>query len=220
MVWMAMARTPAIGPRPKAMTKISANTISGTVRQNSSRRLTTMRSHGAGAVFSAARKFSAKRQHRARQRADIADQDGLAQIERPFTPAPEPFAEIGPDPVAVLEREDPVEIADEIAEIGEERPQVHLGPDRGDEESRKEHRGPQRDAQTLARHRLAIGRVERGQLLAGENADGDGHACFGSGDRANKRAGSRDPAQFSCPFDQDAFLRRLSTNLISSMVLL
>ena len=58
--WMAMARTPAIGPRPNAMTKISANTIDGTVRQNSSPRRTTKRSHGIGAVFCAARKFSAK----------------------------------------------------------------------------------------------------------------------------------------------------------------
>ncbi len=34
-----MARRPASGPRPKATTKISAKTISGTVRQNSSQRL-------------------------------------------------------------------------------------------------------------------------------------------------------------------------------------
>jgi hypothetical protein len=36
--------TPASGPRPKAMTKMSAKTISGTVRQNSSTRLTVQRS--------------------------------------------------------------------------------------------------------------------------------------------------------------------------------
>ena len=58
--WIAIASTPAIGPRPKAMTKISANTMPGTVRANSSRRRTTKRSHGAGEVFSAARKLSAK----------------------------------------------------------------------------------------------------------------------------------------------------------------
>src|SRR5258707_9498361 len=83
--WIVMARTPAIGPRPNAMTKISAKTISGTVRQNSIRRLTAMRSQGAGAVFSAARKFSAKGRGPG-QRADIADQDRLAQQQRPFVP--------------------------------------------------------------------------------------------------------------------------------------
>src|SRR5438309_11894521 len=30
--WIAIASTPAIGPRPKAMTKINANTMPGTVR--------------------------------------------------------------------------------------------------------------------------------------------------------------------------------------------
>ena len=30
--WIAIASTPAIGPSPKAMTKISANTMPGTVR--------------------------------------------------------------------------------------------------------------------------------------------------------------------------------------------
>jgi hypothetical protein len=56
----AIASTPAIGPRPKAMTKISANTMPGTVRANSRRRRTTNRSHGAGDVFCAAKKFSTK----------------------------------------------------------------------------------------------------------------------------------------------------------------
>ena len=58
--WIAIASTPAIGPRPKAMTKISANTMPGTVRANSSRRRMTKRSHGAGEVFWAAKKFRAK----------------------------------------------------------------------------------------------------------------------------------------------------------------
>ena len=57
--WIMIASTPAIGPRPNAMTKISANTISGTVRQNSISRLTAKRSQGAGEVFSAARKLRA-----------------------------------------------------------------------------------------------------------------------------------------------------------------
>ena len=37
-LWIAIARTPANGPRPKATTKINANTTSGTVRQNSRKR--------------------------------------------------------------------------------------------------------------------------------------------------------------------------------------
>ena len=37
-LWIAIASTPGSGPRPKATTKISANTTSGTVRQNSSKR--------------------------------------------------------------------------------------------------------------------------------------------------------------------------------------
>ena len=89
--WIAIASTPAIGPRPKAITKISANTMSGTVRQNSRSAATTNRSHGAGEVFWAAKKFSAKRQHRPGQGADIADQNGLAEQPQPFAPAPEPF---------------------------------------------------------------------------------------------------------------------------------
>ena len=60
VVWIAIASTPAIGPRPKAMTKISAKTMPGTVRANSSRRSTMKRSHGAGEVFWAAKKFKAK----------------------------------------------------------------------------------------------------------------------------------------------------------------
>ena len=76
---------------------------------------------------------------------------------------------IGPDPRAVVQREDAVEIADEIAEIGEERPQVHFGADRGDHQRGEEHRGAEREAQPLARDRLAIGLVQRGELLAGKN---------------------------------------------------
>ena len=56
--WIAIASTPAMGPSPKAMTKISANTMPGTVRANSSSRRTMKRSQGAGDVFSAAKKFS------------------------------------------------------------------------------------------------------------------------------------------------------------------
>ncbi len=57
VVCSAIASTPAIGPSPNAITKISANTMPGTVRANSSSRRTAKRSHGAGEVFSAARKF-------------------------------------------------------------------------------------------------------------------------------------------------------------------
>src|SRR6185369_6593179 len=60
--WIAIASTPAIGPRPKAITKISAKTMPGTVRANSSRRRTTKRSQGDGEVFSAAKKIQAEAQ--------------------------------------------------------------------------------------------------------------------------------------------------------------
>src|SRR6185295_15821637 len=53
------------------------------------------------------------------ERADIADQNRLAEQLEPFLPAPEPFSKVGPDPRAVVERQDAVEIADEVAEIGE-----------------------------------------------------------------------------------------------------
>ena len=53
---MATASTPAIGPSPKAITNISAKTSSGTVRQSSQKRRTSIRSHGRGETLAAARK--------------------------------------------------------------------------------------------------------------------------------------------------------------------
>jgi hypothetical protein len=81
-------------------------------------------------------KIQRETQHGAGQRTDIADQNRFAEIERPFAPAPEPFADIGPDPLAVLQREDAIEITDEVAEIVKQRPQVHFRPDRGHDERR------------------------------------------------------------------------------------
>src|SRR4029453_8068032 len=46
--WIAIASTPAIGPSPNAITKISANTMPGTVRANSRRGRTGKRSQGGG----------------------------------------------------------------------------------------------------------------------------------------------------------------------------
>src|SRR5215468_9234477 len=122
---MAIANTPAIGPSPNAMTKIRANTIDGTVRANSSARRTTKRSHGAG------KEIERKGQRRAGQRADIADQDRLGEQLEPLLPAPEPFTEVGPDPGLVIQRQDAVEIADEVSKVGDEGLEIHLGADRG-----------------------------------------------------------------------------------------
>src|SRR4030088_1275218 len=79
--WIAIANTPAMGPRPKAITKISADTIPGTVRQNSRKRRTAKRRRGAGEVFSAAKKLSAKaalsrrRDRRRRRKIDLQGED-------------------------------------------------------------------------------------------------------------------------------------------------
>ena len=56
------------------------------------------------------------------QGSDIADQNGLAEHPKPFAPAPEPLADVGPDPRAILQSEDAIEIAREVSKIGEERP--------------------------------------------------------------------------------------------------
>ena len=147
--WIAIASTPAIGPRPKAMTKISANTMPGTVRANSSRRRMTKRSHGAGEVFWASEEVQCKGKHRPDQGADIADQNGLAEHPQPFAPAPEPLAEIAPHPRAVFQRQNAVEIADEVSEIGEQRAQIHFRADRRDDK-----RGKKTAAASASRNRL------------------------------------------------------------------
>ena len=59
VVWMATASTPAIGPSPKAITKISAKTSSGTVRQNSQKR-----AHGEAQPAAAAPRLAAARKQR------------------------------------------------------------------------------------------------------------------------------------------------------------
>ena len=55
-----MASTPTIGPRPKAITKISANTTSGTVRHTSRKRLAQNRKVGDRTRLFAATKLKAK----------------------------------------------------------------------------------------------------------------------------------------------------------------
>ena len=81
-------------------------------------------------------------------------------------------AEIGPDPRAVFQGENAVEIADEVAEIAEQRAQIHFRADRRDDKRGEEHRRRQRQPQPLARDRLAIGVVEHGQLLAWKDGYG------------------------------------------------
>src|SRR5262249_15665157 len=117
---------------------------------------------------------------------------------------------------AVLERQDAIEIADEIPEIGEQRPQVHFGADRGQHKRRREQRHGKQTAQALAPHRGVIVSVEARKLLFGKNGNGAGHV--GSGLRG-KRPGRWSPASSLFRLDQDAFfLRSASSNLISSMV--
>ena len=55
---MAKAKMPGSGPRLKATTKISANTISGTVRENSSKRRVANTSQARSVMFLLARKHS------------------------------------------------------------------------------------------------------------------------------------------------------------------
>jgi len=120
--WMASAITPAIGPRPKADDEDQGGTrFPGTVRANSSNP-----AHRKNAAMARARCFSAAKKKNSAQRRtlrrsrlpDIADQQGFSprKPQPILAPAPEPLAHIGPDPRAVLEREDPIEIANEVAE--------------------------------------------------------------------------------------------------------
>src|SRR6185437_3973220 len=73
-------------------------------------------------IFSG-QEIAGKAEHGARQRSDIAYQDGLTEQQRPFFPAPEPIRNTGPDPLSAIQREDAVEIADEMPKISEQRPQ-------------------------------------------------------------------------------------------------
>src|SRR5688500_2122785 len=62
-------------------------------------------------------KIEPKSEDRSGQGTDVTDQDGLAEQRQPFFPAPEPLADIGPDPRAALQRTDAVEVADEISDL-------------------------------------------------------------------------------------------------------
>ena len=68
-----------------------------------------------------ATKLSAKRGDRAGQRADIGHQDRLADQSQRALEAPEPCGGIGPHPRAGVERHQAVEVAEEAADLGEER---------------------------------------------------------------------------------------------------
>jgi hypothetical protein len=78
-----------------------------------------------GSIFGC-QEIQCEGKHRSDQRSDIADQQCLAEQFQPLAPAPEPFPDIGPDPRAVVQFEDAIEIADEVAEMGEEGAQVHF----------------------------------------------------------------------------------------------
>ena len=170
-------------------------------------------------MFAAAKKFRQKAPSRAEQRADIGDQQGLAEQPQPFAPAPEPLAEIGPDPLAGVECEDAVEIADEVADIGEERAQIDLRADRGEQQCGGEHHGSEQEPPALARDRLAIGGVEHGELLLGKDRNRDGHLVKANVHSEEKEPGPSTRLQWHSPETQDAFfLRSASTNLISSIV--
>ena len=70
------ASTPGIGPSPKATTKISAKTISGTVRQNSRKRRPQMRTTGAACQVGGA--SEAKAESRRSRRAACRDRRSAA----------------------------------------------------------------------------------------------------------------------------------------------
>ena len=93
-------------------------------------------------------------------------------------------------------REDTIEIAGEVAKIGEEGPQVHLRPDRRQRpDAAKNTASAQREAQALARDRLAIGVIERGQLLtaAGQITATVMRSASSRDAVRTERAGSRRP---------------------------
>src|ERR1700680_1034231 len=104
--------------------------------------------------------------------------------------------------------------------MADESPEIYLGPDRGKDEGRKKHRRAQRKAQPPSRNRLAIGIVESGELLTREKRYCGGHGACIFASRNKQKSRVAGPGSGLVCSDQEAFLRRLSTNLISSMVLL
>src|SRR5947199_312538 len=93
-----------------------------------------------------------------------------------------------------------IEIADEVAEIAEERAQIHFRADRCDNQRGEEYYRRQGHLQTLARDRLAIGIVEHHNLLVWKDGYGIRHRdhCAQVLNRTSvkqKKAGSRGPGQ-------------------------
>ena len=221
MVWIAIARTPGNGPRPKATTKISANTMSGTVRQNSRRRRVTNTVVALPVRFGEARKFSAEGEDRARQRADIGHQDRLADETQRALEAPEPSGRIGPNPRARVERRQAVEIAEESADLGEESLRIDLRLDHRQADQRGEDRGRDEELHALRPRRAAIGGEDGGELAIGQTDDGAGHVRGRSTEDGGRRTDGRPSSALCPPFsDHDLFLRSVSTNFTSSIVLL
>jgi hypothetical protein len=72
-------------------------------------------------------------------------------------PAPEPLCDVGPNAGTAIQRQDTIEIADEVAEMDKKRPQIHFRPDRGGGQGSKKHSRCQREMEALARNGLAIG---------------------------------------------------------------
>ncbi|MET4764640.1 hypothetical protein ABH970_005012 [Bradyrhizobium ottawaense] len=179
------------------MTKISAKTMPGTGAGEFEQAPDDEAQPGCGRGVFSREEVQTKCQGRADQRADIGDQQRLAEHLQPFAPAPEPLADIGPDALAVVEREDAVEIADEIAEIGEQRAQIHFRTDRGEKQRGGEDRDPQQQAEPPAPDRLAISGVEHGKLLLGEDRNRCCHRPEPSS--VKERAGSKDPAPVTSP---------------------
>src|SRR5215203_2190858 len=171
-----------------------------------------------------------KGKDRAGQGADIADENGLAEHLEPLLPAPEPFTEIGPYPRAVFQGKNAVEVADEVAEIAEQRAQIHFRADRCDNQRGEEYHRRQSHLQTLACDRLAIGIVEQRKLLVWKDGYGlrhrdhcaqvsNGTSVKQNGCQTEKGRVAWTRPGLSRSIDQDAFfLRNASTNLINSMV--
>ncbi len=157
-VWMTTASTPAMGPRPKAITNRSAKTSSGTVRHSSQKRRATRRTQRPGATLAAARKASAGGRQRPQERADIGHQQGLAEQPQPALQAPEPFAEIRPDGLAVLEVEQAEDVAREPVDVLDELERRDLGRDRGQHHRGRDARGEEQRAAAAAAHRGVVGR--------------------------------------------------------------
>ncbi len=146
-------------------------------------------------------------------RADIGDEQGLAEQRQPFVllgDAPEPFRDVGEDEGAAVEMEQAADIAGEIADIADEFRQAYFSDGAGCDRKRdKQRRAEQRLA--AARGDLAvIGARERVSLGVRQSMDGARQASSPSG-------GREDFAPPDLPARTQDFLSE-STNLMSLIV--